>query len=302
MHVLERGDQVLPHVGVVRVMDAVLFANFANLGCDKGVPRRRHAREQVVFHLKVQSTRHTTGNESAVGTGRFDLGLEPIGRFGFLALLLFQHMSRITIGIFKVVRQGKENGQEQTFSHAQQHDIANDTEIESFINNGMHNVHVNVIQSNQNSPLATLHRVVIVHFDTDTLRTTLTQVQHFGVEDLGQPVSRQDNEVKKDLEAVEPLSFGMSSRVIMKEQKGFGSKGIGVLFSMVGKGMVSPMLLHPQPFGSSNEIGTQSQNIVNHGIFGRGSVVGIVLDVQANKGLRNSVQNGQLPRSALGQP
>jgi len=45
---------------VVGVFDTVLLANLSNFWRDEGIPGTGHAREQVVLHLKVKSTREAS--------------------------------------------------------------------------------------------------------------------------------------------------------------------------------------------------------------------------------------------------
>ena len=71
---------------------------------------------------------------------------------------------------------------------------------------------------------------------------------------------------------------------------------------MVGVGVVGPVLFAPQPLASTNEIGTESQNIIDEMVLGSSSVVGIVLHIQTNQRLGKTVDNGQSPRGSIGHP
>lgn len=99
MQVLDSRNPVLPDPGVVRVLDAVFLANLPHLWSDKGVPGRRHAGEQVMLDLKVESTSEAATNESTIRAGRLDLRLVPADRFALFAGVL----DRITVGVHKVV-------------------------------------------------------------------------------------------------------------------------------------------------------------------------------------------------------
>jgi hypothetical protein len=62
-------DEILMNPRVIGVPDTVLLAHLANLR--DGVPRRWHARKQVVFDLKVETTSEISGNGTTVCAGSF---------------------------------------------------------------------------------------------------------------------------------------------------------------------------------------------------------------------------------------
>ena len=62
------------------------------------------------------------------------------------------------------------------------------------------------------------------------------------------------------------------------------------------------MLLHPNQFGPTNKINGIAQNLIDPRCSRRGSVIGIVLNVETNQGLRNPVENGQRKTGARGHP
>ena len=64
VNVLDGGDEVLPDPRVVHVTDSMLLANLSDRRGNVGVPGRRHAREQMVLHLEVQSARKASRDES----------------------------------------------------------------------------------------------------------------------------------------------------------------------------------------------------------------------------------------------
>ena len=99
IQVHERRCKVLPHPRVVRISHAVFLAHFSHRRGNVGVPGRTHARKQVVFHLKVESTSQVPRDETAVRRRCFHLALEPAD---WLASL-FDCSSGIAIGILKVV-------------------------------------------------------------------------------------------------------------------------------------------------------------------------------------------------------
>ena len=77
MNVFHGAQTVLPNRRIVHVLNIVLFTDFANLGSNVRVPGRRHAGEQVVLNLKVESTRQCTSHCATVRARRLNLGLEP---------------------------------------------------------------------------------------------------------------------------------------------------------------------------------------------------------------------------------
>mmetsp|Transcript_16482 Transcript_16482/g.40255 ORF Transcript_16482/g.40255 Transcript_16482/m.40255 type:complete len:242 (-) Transcript_16482:221-946(-) len=128
------------------------------------------------------------------------------------------------------------------------------------------------------------------------------QVQNLRIKDSGHPVSSKDKWKVKTLKAMDKGPLGVVGFIVVEQNHGFGTQGIGILGPVVGKGVVSPMLFHPQPLGSANEISTQSVHVVDPWSLGGSSVVGIVLDVQSNEGLRDSIDNGKSKGSRGGHP
>jgi hypothetical protein len=53
------------------------------------------------------------------------------------------------------------------------------------------------------------------------------------------------------------------------------------------------VLFHPEPLASSNEVSTQTEQIVDPWPPRSGTVIGIVLHVQSNESLRHTVYNSQ---------
>ena len=85
----------------------------------------------------------------------------------------------------------------------------------------------------------------------------------------------------------------VARRIIVPEEHGFGSVTVGIIGMVIGVGMMRPMLFHPQPFAASNEIGSESKKFVDPGLLGGGSVVGVVLNIQTDKRLRDTIDHGQ---------
>jgi hypothetical protein len=54
-----------------------------------------------------------------------------------------------------------------------------------------------------------------------------------------------------------------------------------------------PVLFHPKPFAPTNEVGSKTKHIVDPGFPRRGTVIRIMLDIEANERLRHTVNNGQ---------
>mmetsp|Transcript_30461 Transcript_30461/g.65366 ORF Transcript_30461/g.65366 Transcript_30461/m.65366 type:complete len:252 (+) Transcript_30461:1444-2199(+) len=94
----------------------------------------------------------------------------------------------------------------------------------------------------------------------------------------------------------------VTGRIIVPEKHRLGSVAVGVVRVVIGEGVVGPVLFHPQPLASSDEIGTESEQVVDPGLLGGGSMVGIVLDVQSDERLRNTVDDGQDVRGGCRYP
>ena len=94
----------------------------------------------------------------------------------------------------------------------------------------------------------------------------------------------------------------VTRRVIVPEEHGLGSVTIGVHLFVVGVGMVRPVLFHPQPLASSDEIGSESKSIVDPRFFGCGSVVAVVLNIQTDQRLGDTVNDGKCVGGNTGDP
>mmetsp|Transcript_25821 Transcript_25821/g.60796 ORF Transcript_25821/g.60796 Transcript_25821/m.60796 type:complete len:261 (-) Transcript_25821:125-907(-) len=90
--------------------------------------------------------------------------------------------------------------------------------------------------------------------------------------------------------------------IIVPEKHWFGTVTVGIVLVVVGVRVMRPVLFHPQPFASSNEIRSESQKIVDPCLLRGGSVVRVVLNVQSDKGLGNTVDNGQAQSGGGGYP
>lgn len=201
VHVADGGEKVLVDPRVVGVVDAVFGANFADLGGNVGIPSAAHAWEQVVFNLKVETSREATGKESTVSAGSFDLCLEPVDWFS----RLFQWGGRIAIRGFEIVRQRKQDRQRERFRHTHEHDVSKDTpgpfEAGVGVKRSNH-VHRNVHGPPENRILASRVNESVVETDTDGKCAALLEVKNLWIEDSGQPVSSQDGHVKECLKAM----------------------------------------------------------------------------------------------------
>lgn len=71
---------------------------------------------------------------------------------------------------------------------------------------------------------------------------------------------------------------------------------------MIREGMVSPMLFQPQPLAAANQIGTESEQLIDPRAFTAGTVIGVVLNAKSNPSLRNAVHDRELPRGSLCDP
>lgn len=66
-----------------------------------------------------------------------------------------------------------------------------------------------------------------------------------------------------------------------------------ILRSLLVQETYRPVLFHPEPLASADKISTKAQNIVDPGLPRCCTVICVVLDIQTNKGLRDTVDDGQ---------
>ena len=85
----------------------------------------------------------------------------------------------------------------------------------------------------------------------------------------------------------------MTNGVIIKVEHGLGAETVGVFVSMVGIGVMGPVLSKPRPFASSNQVGAKAEEVIDPRFFRGRSVIGIVLDVQSDPCTRDSECNGE---------
>lgn len=239
-----------------------------------------------MLYLKVQSSSDTARDETTVCRTSLDLRLEPTHRFASFTRLF----RGVTIHVLKVVRQGKQNGQCQRGRNTHEHDVAQGSH-EVVLLKGHNGVNVDVKEAQTNCELSTVLDVIRIHLEPNSLGTTLTKIKNFWIEDGRQPVSSQYYHVVESLEGVHPSATLVAQRVIVKQHEWLGTETIRILGIVIGVGVVSPMLLHPQPLAATNKISTQPQNVVNPRCLGGCSVIGVVLHIQTNQSLRYTIDN-----------
>jgi hypothetical protein len=62
------------------------------------------------------------------------------------------------------------------------------------------------------------------------------------------------------------------------------------------------MLLHPKPLASSNKVSSESQQIIDPRSLGGSSVISIMLNIQTDQSLRDSVDDSKSKRGSLCDP
>ena len=298
MHVLDGADKILPHPGIVGVLDPMLFANLPHSRSDVGVVCRGHAGEQMMLDLEVETTGESTGNEATVRRGSFDLGLEPANGLATLP----DAFGGIPIGSLKVVRQGKETGQGQTLGDAEDQNLSEGGPRPAGREEGADDVPVDVQKADGDGILAAALDEVVVHADADGLGPALLKVEDLDVEDGGKPVEGEEGEEEEGLGAVPEAAVGVVKRVVVEGHHGLGAEGVGILGGVVGVGVVGPVLLHPQPLAAADEVGAEAEEVVDPGLLGGGAVVGVVLDVEADAGLGHAEEYGEGPGGTDGDP
>lgn len=122
VHVFESRSKVLENPWVIGVFDSMLGANLTNFGSNVGVPTTTHSGKEMMLDLKIESASEVARNCASIRTGGLDLRLEPIDRLARLACF----EGRIAVGIFKVVRKGKQGSQRDRFGHSHEHNMGKD--------------------------------------------------------------------------------------------------------------------------------------------------------------------------------
>ena len=104
MHILHSAHKVLPYPWIIRISHSMLGTNLSHFGSNEWIPRTAHPLEQVMLHLKVQSTSQSTCNKSTICRRSLHLRFEPTDGFSRFTL----DFGGITINMFKIVTQCEE--------------------------------------------------------------------------------------------------------------------------------------------------------------------------------------------------
>ena len=141
-----------------------------------------------MFDLKVQTTRQPARDHTTVGRRGFDLCFVPadwlpsLSRFG----------GRITVSIFKIVRQCKEQTQSQTARHAQQIDMCKGRPGRILVK-WIHHIGEQMEQSQGKAKLGATGHPCTIQSNSDILGPAILDIPHFGQVERGRmPISRQD--------------------------------------------------------------------------------------------------------------
>lgn len=297
MQILHGRPPILMNPRVVRIVNIVLFANLAHLGGNVWVIRRRHAWEQVMFHLKIKTSSECTRNKSAVGARCFHLGLEPANRFARSTSFLCW----IAVSVNKIMGERKQYCQSQGFTDGHYCDVIHSSQGRMMLKRN-YDIDVNVQKTQENGILAAVLDIIAFHSEANTLSTSLLEGKNFWVEDRRKPVPSKNKQVEKSLKRVERLPGRMVQRVIVEEHERLGSKRVWVFFCVVGVRVMRPMLLHPKPLASSNKVSSESQQIIDPRSLGGSSVISIMLNIQTDQSLRDSVYDSKSKRGSLCDP
>lgn len=194
-----------------------------------------------MFHLKVESSRQTSCNESSIGRRRFHLRLVPT--YGLARL--FDLGGGVTFDMFKVVAERKQQSQGKT--PGDPHDVnVPDRRPRKVPVQGNDQVG-NVIENSHGERIfSATFEPGIGKGEPGGPRPTILQVVDFlKAKDGGYPVSRQDQYKIKCLIRMEKRTFWIPNFVIIENEKRFGTESIGILVGMIGKDMMRPMFFHP---------------------------------------------------------
>mmetsp|Transcript_18637 Transcript_18637/g.39090 ORF Transcript_18637/g.39090 Transcript_18637/m.39090 type:complete len:437 (+) Transcript_18637:467-1777(+) len=267
----------------------MLLTNLPHGRSNVGIPRRTHSGEQMVLHLKVEPSGQIPRNGTSVSRRCFDLGFEPAYRFARIE----KCFRGVAVGVFKVVGEGEKDAEGQTLGDSHEHDDSEGGQVEAVVGEWAVNIQEEIHGPHHYGVLPPLDNEIILHLNSHIGGSGMTKVDDLRVENHGEPIHGQNGEEINTLEAMVPPPLGMSDGIIIKIEDGLGAETVGVLIGVVGIGMVSPMLGQPGPFASPDEIGSKSEQIVDPRLFGGGSVIGIVLHVQADGGAGHSKGDGE---------
>lgn len=243
----------------------------------------------MVLHLKVEPTGQIPRNGASVSRRRFDLGFEPAYRFARLA----KCFGGVAVGVFEVVGEGEQDAESETLGDSHEHDDSEGGQVEAVVGERAVNIQEEIHGSHHHGVFPPLDDEIILHLNSHIGGPGMTKIDDLRVENHGEPIQGQNGEEINSLEAMVPPPLGMADGVIIKIEDGLGAETVGVLIGVVGIRMMSPVLGQPGPFAPPDEIGSKPEQIVDPRLFGGGSVIGIVLHVQANGGAGHSKGDGE---------
>mmetsp|Transcript_5825 Transcript_5825/g.8288 ORF Transcript_5825/g.8288 Transcript_5825/m.8288 type:complete len:279 (+) Transcript_5825:541-1377(+) len=150
-----------------------------------------------------------------------------------------------------------------------------------------------VVHPNQHGIFASARNKIGFHLDSLLQSSAMLEIEMSRVEQAAEPVGRQNNHRIHHLELVHYRTCCMLQRVGMEQDERFSAGGIRILLQIVCKRMMRPMLFNPQPLGSTNQVSTESIHVIGKVVLGCCSMIGIVLNIQSNQCLRNTIGYGK---------
>jgi hypothetical protein len=166
----------------------------------------------MMLHLKVETAGNHSCNESTVGGGGFDLGLEPADRLACLMV----GFGWIAIRVFKVVREDEEAREHEAFGYAHEKNNRDGGDVETIVGNRAVNVEIEIHGPQRNGILPPLDDEIIFHLDAHVICPTMAQINNLGVEYHTQPIHTEHSKKINPLEPMPPHPLGMTQRIIIE--------------------------------------------------------------------------------------
>mmetsp|Transcript_22644 Transcript_22644/g.55890 ORF Transcript_22644/g.55890 Transcript_22644/m.55890 type:complete len:471 (+) Transcript_22644:445-1857(+) len=282
------------HVGkdrrVVDVPHAVLLAHLHHLGLDVGVPGRREAGEEVVLNLEVEAARQVASDVGPIGRRGLHLRLVPVN---------LARLSGVPLRVHEVVREGEGDGEgERLHGRHDPHVQERRGPVVVDEGRGAEDGEVGRAEHPRDGAVSLPVRVVEPH--SSVLGAGVVECEGVGVEDGAGPVEGEHGEHVEVLHAMHRLAHGAVLAVVVEEEEGVRAGGVRIPRHVVGEGVVGPVLLQPQVLAPPNHIRTETKHVVPEGVGRDGAVVGVVLHVEADGGLRHPDGHAQPEAAAVG--
>mmetsp|Transcript_7017 Transcript_7017/g.16319 ORF Transcript_7017/g.16319 Transcript_7017/m.16319 type:complete len:255 (-) Transcript_7017:424-1188(-) len=239
----------------------------------------------MVFNLEVEPPRDPPRHLPSVRAAGLALALVPVR--GAVS-------HRVALGVLEVVAEREGDGESERLHHRHEPDVGDGGQgvVEE---EGREGGGCDVEGSDGPRDRPRGLEVGVLEAEAPILRRNVSDVNGLGGEDRGDPVEGEDRQHVPVLEGVEGSAEGGVRRVVVEEEERIRALGIGVLGDVVGEGVVRPMLLQPQVLAPADHVRAEPEQLVPEGVGRDGAVVGVMLHVQANEGLRHAEREAEGP-------